>query len=91
MYITNCLAYANLWRFFLLQSHYEERCRSLEEIVTSHCNRTTFEEFITQAFSPAPLDNLYNMADSRPASVAGQPSSVFFDPPRFKDVMRTLE
>jgi hypothetical protein len=56
---------------FIFQSHYEERCRSLEEIVSSHCNRTTFEEFVTQAFSPAPLDNLYNMADSRPASVSG--------------------
>ena len=37
----------------------------------NHCNRTTFEEFVTQAFSPAPLDNLYNMAESRPSSVSG--------------------
>ena len=62
-----------------LQSHYEERSRSLEEIVSNHCNRTTFEDFVTQAFSPAPLENLYNMAgDSRPPSVSGKVIVLFF-------------
>lgn len=31
---------------------YEERCRSLDTIVEKHMDRTTYEEFISQVFSP---------------------------------------
>lgn len=42
------------------QGHYEERSRSLRSIVDNHRDRTTFEDFVTQVYSPAALENLYS-------------------------------
>eukprot|EP00095_Tigriopus_kingsejongensis_P007384 maker-scaffold1916_size24942-snap-gene-0.4 protein:Tk07384 transcript:maker-scaffold1916_size24942-snap-gene-0.4-mRNA-1 annotation:"250 kda substrate of akt" len=58
------------------QSHYEERSKALENIIANHKDKTTFEEFITQVFSPAPLTNLfqYSGSSSRPASLIGSSS-----------------
>lgn len=58
------------------QTHYEERFKSLESIIANHKDKSTFEEFITQVYSPAPLMNLfqYSATSSRPMSLIGSSS-----------------
>ena len=45
------------------RTHYEERHSALTNIVTKHKSRTSFEEYVTQMYSPAPLMNLYTSSD----------------------------
>ena len=45
------------------RTHYEERFSALSNIVTKHKSRTSFEKYVTQIFSPAPLSNLYTSSD----------------------------
>ena len=54
------------------QSHYEERFYALDQIVKNHKEKSTFEDFVSSVFSPAPLANLFVTSDpySRPSSVA---------------------
>ena len=61
------------------QSHYEERWSALRGIASSHRHRTTYEDFITQVYSPAQLHNIYSSAassnsGSRPASLLASSS-----------------
>jgi hypothetical protein len=57
------------------QSHYEERFYSLDQIVKNHKEKTTFEDFVTSVFSPAPLTNLFvTDIHSRPSSVMASSS-----------------
>ena len=41
------------------QSHNEERFYALDQIVKNHKEKTSFEDFVSSAFSPAPLANLF--------------------------------
>ena len=52
------------------QQHYEERFRALESIVSSHKESSTFEDFVTQVYSPSPLSNKFQYASSS-ASASG--------------------
>ena len=45
------------------RTHYEERFSALGNIVTKHKSKTSFEEYVTQVFSPAPLSNLYTSSE----------------------------
>ena len=45
------------------RTHYEERYSALSNIVSKHKSKTSFEEYVTQVFSPAPLSNLYTTSD----------------------------
>lgn len=45
------------------RTHYEERFSALNNIVTKYKSKTSFEEYVTQVFSPAPLSNLYTSSD----------------------------
>jgi hypothetical protein len=45
------------------RTHYEERFSALSNIVTKHKSKTSFEEYVTQVFSPSPLSNLYTSSD----------------------------
>ena len=61
------------------QQHYEERFRALESIVTSHKESSTFEDFVTQVYSPSPLSNKFQYAsssgpNSRPVSMVSSSS-----------------
>ncbi|XP_049622528.1 ral GTPase-activating protein subunit alpha-1 isoform X2 [Suncus etruscus] len=50
----------------LYQNFYEERARYLQTIVQHHLEPTTFEDFATQVFSPAPYHHLPSDAGSYP-------------------------
>lgn len=46
------------------QYHYEERHKALESIIKNHKDNTTFEDFVTNVYSPAPLNNLFQYSSS---------------------------
>lgn len=61
------------------QNYYEERFKSLENIIKNHKDATTFEDFVTSVYSPAPLTNLFqytasSASSSRPASLIASAS-----------------
>ena len=45
------------------KSHYEERFSALDNIVTKHKAKTSFEDYVTQVYSPSPLSNLYTSSE----------------------------
>ncbi len=46
------------------QSHHEERWSALRGVAEAHKSRNTFEDFITQVYSPVPLENIYSSSSS---------------------------
>ncbi|XP_054986456.1 ral GTPase-activating protein subunit alpha-1 isoform X4 [Sorex araneus] len=56
----------------LYQNFYEERARYLQTIVQHHLEPTTFEDFATQVFSPAPYHHLPSDAGSYPEILSSE-------------------
>lgn len=56
------------------QTHFEERSKALESIVINHKENSTFEDFVTNVYSPRPLTNLFQHTGSRPVSLLGSAS-----------------
>ena len=56
------------------QSHYEERYMTLTGLISAHKSKTTFEDFATQVYSPAPLTNLFIGAAEPPVSASPRSS-----------------
>lgn len=46
------LTNVGMWYMLIYYFSYEERNRSLQTIIDKHMDRTTYEEFISQVFSP---------------------------------------
>ena len=57
------------------QSHNEERFYALDQIVKNHKEKTSFEDFVSSVFSPAPLANLFVTSSTNP-DLYSCPSSV---------------
>merc|ERR1719225_1193200 len=63
------------------QSHNEERFYALDQIVKNHKEKTSFEDFVSSVFSPAPLANLFvttsgSTSDRNNPDLYSRPSSV---------------
>ena len=57
------------------QNHYEERSRALDSLIKNHKDNSTFEDFVTNVYSPKNLSTLFQYSGtSRPTSLLGSTS-----------------